>query len=987
MDPNQHLMAQQQQQQQQQPPPPPPPAAPTTSNKRRKKADSGNDEGAAPEPRRLRRSHEACARCRSKKIKASPDGRHRRQFPAILTSRSATRNIRAALPGTPCHQEDRHRQTLTPRGHTERIEHQVAQCEALLKRHIAGFELDKLDEICAREGIEVTVAPPSLTTPTFQFQQTSAFPRTGGPVGQQPMGPAQAGMYYPPPPPGYMGPPPPPGYGMMPPYAPFHPTLHMPPGPPGPYSPHLHPSFQPPPPGYMPPPPAHPPPPPPPPITAAATQVLPSHTKGTDPDGNDMSNTEALAKNFGVSAAIVNDLRLRLSPTTDKEDLAVGSHGLSSGRDRGYHEGAIPRDPAEWVRLLVRRNSTADPGLELPAPGDKSPSIDVWLPKDRKMVQHIVDGYFTRLHVHRPVFVRKDFEKTLNSLYEGLVVSHDPGYLCSLYLVLALGTLSELNHRASAADLNATSGDSQHLGSAVAKKFMPNWPEHDEFFGRALSVKPDLRVTISSLQALILLHWYLYTERQGRTLWRLVGSLVRLSIELGLHHDPTTQTQPVPPQAPGTPPSPPTKIFTHEESQLRIRLWSIVLVHDRGTSILLGRPLAISPNDSNTPHPARPKNWRGPCDFSEHFEHSMPLSDIQADIINSLYAPKKKQSADVIMCDATRIVNRMSEFRKGLPEKYSYYFSGTDDWPMDRRSQLVKEITEDEGLTLLKIGIARILLLRALFNSKELTYIQRHKALVDAIVTSHNMIVIHNQLIRFPDIAFFTSPIPLHIAAMVILYGHMSKCETLPRSTALEDVWSALDMLPRFRWRWERKDLNGGHPLIAKLAERVMEVDLASVGPITHPALLSEPEWEEESLPVPKSQPTTPIMGPTGYTNGTSTTAAAAAAGVLYGSRMNNGNGAANENSGGSTPPNEQLVDVPPHLFYPFYPETSATAVFPVPSPTGQQRDYTQLLAAAAEGQGPYGCQGSQDSFVSEERDPDQVSTQPGGMMWVDVSL
>ena len=60
----------------------------------------------------------------------------------------------------------------------------------------------------------------------------------------------------------------------------------------------------------------------------------------------------------------------------------------------------------------------------------------------------------------------------------------------------------------------------------------------------------------------------------------------------------------------------------------------------------------------------------------------------------------------------------------------------------------------------------------------------------------------HNQLIKFPDIAFFVSPSPLHIAAMVILYGHMSVVDKLPLQVALEDVWMALDMLPSFRWRW-----------------------------------------------------------------------------------------------------------------------------------------------------------------------------------------
>ena len=249
------------------------------------------------------------------------------------------------------------------------------------------------------------------------------------------------------------------------------------------------------------------------------------------------------------------------------------------------------------------------------------------------------------------------------------------------------------------------------------------------------------------------------------------------------------------------------------------------------------------------------------------------------------------------------------------------------------------------------------------------------------------MIIIHNQLIKFPDIAFFTSPIPLHIAAMVILYGHMSKCDTLPRSVALEDVWLALDMLPRFRWRWERKDLNGGHPLIAKLAERVMEVDLASMSPITHPALLSEPKWEEEPPSAPKSQQTTPTMASMSmiWTNGTGGSNNAGA--VAF---TTPGKGNDTTNSGESTPSSEQLVDVPMHLFYPFYPETSAS--FTVPPNTavgaGQPRDYTQLLAAAAQGPpASYGCQGSQDSYMSEERDPGPGADQQR-RVWMDaVSL
>lgn len=119
------------------------------------------------------------------------------------------------------------------------------------------------------------------------------------------------------------------------------------------------------------------------------------------------------------------------------------------------------------------------------------------------MAKRIVDVYFTRLDYHRPTFNRRDFESTLDRLYDNQHVPHDPGYVCSLYLVLALGTMCDLNRA-----LSDSTGNTMNL----KKLHPPGWPEHVEFFERALAIKPDLRVTLSSLQALILLHWYLYTE-------------------------------------------------------------------------------------------------------------------------------------------------------------------------------------------------------------------------------------------------------------------------------------------------------------------------------------------------------------------------------------------------------------------------------------------------------------------------------------------
>lgn len=204
-------------------------------------------------------------------------------------------------------------------------------------------------------------------------------------------------------------------------------------------------------------------------------------------------------------------------------------------------------------------------------------------------------------------------------------------------------------------------------------------------------------------------------------------------MELGLHHDPTTfQTED--PQNPGQPLPP---VFSEEECQLRIRLWGIIVLHDRGTSILLGRPLAIAPYDSNTPRPSAGKG----DGISEHFILSSPIVEIQADIINSLYAPTR-QSADSIVRHASRIMKSIQSFIRQLPEAYRDYFQGTSGWDLNRRKNLVESITEDQGLTLLKIGISRILLLRALFSSKELAYASRQRALMDGMFWHLNSTVL-----------------------------------------------------------------------------------------------------------------------------------------------------------------------------------------------------------------------------------------------------
>ncbi|EJD49039.1 hypothetical protein AURDEDRAFT_112760 [Auricularia subglabra TFB-10046 SS5] len=920
------------------------------------------------ETRRLRRSHEACARCRSKKIKC--DSKH----PRCSACQQA---------GTQCHQEDRHRQTLTPRGHQEQIEAQLSVCEAMLKRVVPGFAVEYLYDYAKHQGIPqdtlsllTEAGVPHIPAPGLHAalaSQAAASAANGAPASTRPhLAPLQTAMDLSSPTHPHA---PPQSARVDPESSPFapasaqaiklHPTLvHYnngagPSAPQHPDSPGTIHSISTPHSVTTP----H--------TAAAATpssyagpdqpgshawsesphprrKPAPSDIKGQDPKNNDLSNPKTMVESFDLTIPAGWFDSAESSHASDREDTSISVEAMQRA----------PRRPDIWQEVKVHHNYTS--------PSIGSPSF-IYLPKDRAAVRQVVNAYFKHLNFHRPVFTKRDFDEKLEHLYSGASL-HDPGFMCSVYLILALGSLCELNHELFR-QTKAALLTRDETRTVIDKSYRHDWIRVDEFFDRALSIKPDLRVTISSLQAMILLQWYLYIERHGRSLWRLVGNMVRLAIELGLHHDPYLQ--------PDT--------FTPEECKLRVRLWCTIMIHDRGTSILFGRPLAIAPADTTTPQPKH--NSNGEQDFSDHFFYSFPIMEMQADIICSLYTPRPS-APEAKMRQAIRILKRMEQFRNDeLPAEYAHYFSGTERWTEQQKRSVVENVTADHGLTLLKFWIAKILLLRVLFKSRDLSFNYRSLALRDAVITAHNIIVIHCSLVRFPDAAFFVSPLPLHISAMIIIYGVMCESYVQDKQRALDDVWLALSMLPHLRWRWERKDMQGMHPIISKIAEKVFKMDFTQIKNESSPGVLvpevptseydaAEPrpqsalrqkmgKWSANSSPAPQLA----IQGPASPTM-------VVPAGPSNTGMMN-------------TPlvrPTPQLAAGMQHawpepqigLFYPFDQENPANLQRWAPGPVASVS--AQDIAAAAAMPPPasptayrtigaVGCQPAQQSYVYEEND------------------
>lgn len=145
--------------------------------------------------------------------------------------------------------------------------------------------------------------------------------------------------------------------------------------------------------------------------------------------------------------------------------------------------------------------------------------------------------------------------------------------------------------------------------------------------------------------------------------------------------------------------------------------------------------MAIQRADFSTPPPTRflpsPDGKDPIALFSEHFELGSELLHIQSDIVNSLYRPGKLTGEQVVL-RSIEIERSLEQWRRKLPAPYQKLFGGSMRLDRQQKVELVlANVTADRGITILKYGILRMFLLRAVFNNKLVSAHVRHKALHD----------------------------------------------------------------------------------------------------------------------------------------------------------------------------------------------------------------------------------------------------------------
>ncbi|KAK4157989.1 fungal-specific transcription factor domain-containing protein [Chaetomidium leptoderma] len=191
---------------------------------------------------------------------------------------------------------------------------------------------------------------------------------------------------------------------------------------------------------------------------------------------------------------------------------------------------------------------------------------------DKKTADILIASYFTNTCGLIEILDRSSFLRLVEDCYRDPLSSSND-FLCSLYLVLALGLL-----------LAAPAPGSHE--EVVVQKQLTAQPDRAEVFFRSARSMCDPGAGFEdadfwSIQALSLMTIYMLIVSKRNTAYAYLGMAVRSAYALGLHREETMRDV----------------IFTPGEMTVRRNLWKTLFILDRFLAATLGRPTAISEDD------------------------------------------------------------------------------------------------------------------------------------------------------------------------------------------------------------------------------------------------------------------------------------------------------------------------------------------------------------------------------------------------------
>ncbi|KAG9190876.1 hypothetical protein G6011_08964 [Alternaria panax] len=263
---------------------------------------------------------------------------------------------------------------------------------------------------------------------------------------------------------------------------------------------------------------------------------------------------------------------------------------------------------------------------------------------DEQTARLLVDSFFVNTHGLLQVFHHDYVLEKLDHCYSD-PLSVDTSWLCLLNLVFAIGLTMATPLSGSPEALIIDKLRSEHLDRAEA------------FYLNAKNMNDPMTgledQDFWSVQALLLMSYYMLAKTKRNTAFALLGMAVRSALALGLHREETMV------------------IFSSEEQTQRKDLWRSIFVMDRLLSCSLGRPTAISEDDcsGDTLHPpdrVRDQNWsfeaKTVCDFNETGPQALEATVRSCRVIGMILR-KVYQQRKI----STRLAQQISDICKTWP--------------------------------------------------------------------------------------------------------------------------------------------------------------------------------------------------------------------------------------------------------------------------------------------------------------------------------
>lgn len=208
-------------------------------------------------------------------------------------------------------------------------------------------------------------------------------------------------------------------------------------------------------------------------------------------------------------------------------------------------------------------SESADPFSPENAPiAAGTPAARGWADKlpRRDTADKLVRVFFARVHLNFNIFHRGTFQRRYEAIWRSGAPSPalassagpEPGFLCALFLVFALGA-------------QATDQDSQTDTAAIERKYL-------SLVIRDGLPRLVLTATLSNVQALMLLSLYQHNAGERNTAWMLLGQAARMAIALGMQRDGENEN------------------FDPIERNTRRLVWWTLHLFEQSLCFVLGRP-------------------------------------------------------------------------------------------------------------------------------------------------------------------------------------------------------------------------------------------------------------------------------------------------------------------------------------------------------------------------------------------------------------